>query len=172
MGIKISITIIVFASIVWISSIIMDYSIVVPLSKPAPSQRYKLEKGDIFNPLKNYDFGKGRWTAYLIISRTDFSDLPPALKKGRYLKTTDIELLRQIRDVWKFVYTGGDVGTVESVIYFINDDKIVFQSGIVVDKERVGLQDKTYGWLEASDGLAIVECLQRFKKIDFPIVLL
>jgi len=77
------------------------------------------KRGDVVNPLGRFDFDDGSWDVYLVIGLNDFKDLHPSIKKATCLKTDDIELLRQMKERWFFVYSGGDMATVESSIFFL-----------------------------------------------------
>jgi hypothetical protein len=169
---RIIIVCVLLVVIVWTLSLITGCSIIITVTKPEPFKTFEFKKGDIVNPLKSFDFDKGNWVAYLVISRNDFENLHPAIKKAKCLKIKDGKLLKQMQDKWYFVYTGGDVATVESAIYFFKDGKLVFKSCITLDKELIGLQNRDYGWLDPKNSAAIIESCKSFKKLYLPIIFL
>jgi hypothetical protein len=91
------------------------------------------------------------------------------MPKGQRLKTNDIALLKQMQKEWRFIYTEGDVATVESEIILCHNGKQVFRSGIVLSKARQGLQNRQYGWLEASPNGILTDQCKKFEKIYFPV---
>lgn len=160
-----------FASI-WALSLITGCALIIPITKPEPNKAFELQKGDIINHLKSFDFNTGNWVAYLVISRSDFESLPATIRKARCLKIKDIKVLKQMQSDWNFVYTGGDMATVESEIYFFNNGKLVLKSGIVLNKETIGLQNRDYGYLEPKDSTLIIKSFKEFKKVYLPIIFL
>lgn len=171
---KISLIIICVSIILWITSILTGYVIVIKTSPVLAEYTIEnnLTKGDTVQPLKNVNFTKGDCRVYLITSIDDYKQLNNVIKKSTCLETEDFELINRIKNEWKFKYEGGDMVTVDSHIYFVQNGKIVFYSGIVLDKETEGLQSKTYGWLEPLSKNALSNCCKDFKKVYFPIVLL
>lgn len=156
-----------FAS-VWALNLIIGSTLIIPITKPEPNKAFELQKGNIINPLKSFDFNTGNWVAYLVISRSDFESLPATIRKARCLKIKDIKALKQLQSEWNFVYTGGDMATIESEIYFFNNGKLVLKSGIVLNKESIGLQNRDYGYLEPKDSTLIIESFKEFKKVYLP----
>ena len=75
-----------------------------------------------------------------------------------------------MKQKWIFTYTEGDVATVESGIYFYCDNKLVLESGIVLDKYREGLQSEKFGWIEPIDPFELSNICKQFKRVYWPIV--
>jgi hypothetical protein len=146
---------------------------VLPYSKPQKTTNWNVCKpGSLVEPLKNMDFSQGKCAAYILISRDDFKDLSKAIKKKKVLFTKSAFLLKRMQDAFKFNYTGGDIATVESVLYIFNKDKLVFESPIIIDEESVGLQSREYGWIEAKNGKKIISVIQKFEVYNYPLLLL
>jgi hypothetical protein len=145
-------------------------TVVIPLSGYKAGAHTAVRKGEIVSPLKQLDFKKGRWVAYLVIAPADYGDLNPAIGKISCLWSEDAELFRSMQEQWNFKYTGGDLATVSSALYFVRDGKIEFESGIVIDKEREGLQGSEYGWLEPVEKHVLSDSLRRFKRVYWPVV--
>ncbi len=158
--------------VVWVLNLTTGCTLIIPVTKAEPNKSIEMKKGDIINPLKSFDFNTGNWAVYLTISRSDFESLPATIRKARCLRTKDMKTLKQMQSEWNFVYTGGDVATVESEIYFFNNDKLVFKSGIVLNKETIGLQNREYGYLEPQDSTLIIKSFKEFKKVYLPIIFL
>ncbi|WP_374163611.1 hypothetical protein [Arcticibacter sp. MXS-1] len=155
-----------------IISVIAGYTLVIPISRSEQLDSQVLVKGDTINIFKKVDFSKGDWSVYINLSRNDFENLSPAIKKTSCLKTSDIKVLERIRNQWNFVYSGTDIATAESIIYIFKNNKLVFKSGIVLDKDRQGLQNSTYGWMEATEPGVLAETCKNFKKVYWPIIFL
>ena len=164
----------IFAFIIEGISMITGYTLVIPyLGSHTDSRVFKqLKKGDKINVFENLDFSKGNCKAYLVISRSDFNDLNKSIKKATCLKTTDKVLLQEMKKNLLFTYTDGDVATVESAIYIYCDNKLVFESGIVLDKYSEGLQSKYWGWITPVQPNLLSSYCKQFKRVYWPIVFL
>jgi hypothetical protein len=149
----------------------IDCTLVIPVSSYR-STNLPLKVGDKVNFFNNFDFSKGHWSAYIVLNRYDYKDLDPAIKKAGCLKTTDISLLQKMKQQWNFVYTGADMATVQSAIYIFRDNKLVFESGIVLDKVNQGLQSEMAGFTHTEKPNALTESCAAFKKVYWPVVIL
>jgi hypothetical protein len=144
---------------------------VFPLSD-YPSKTGTFTKGETFSPLKSFDFDSGDWTVYLCLSHDDFPELHPSVTRAIGFKSTDIDLLKKAQESWRFTYSGGDMATVTSEIYFVRDGKLVFKTGIVIDKSIEGLQSQEFGWVEPKAKNAITDFVKQFERVYWPIVFL
>lgn len=129
----------------------------------------KLNSGDQIKPLDNLNFDEDRWSSYIIVDNNDRTDLNSQLPNTTILYTADLALLKELKSKWSFTYTGGDMTTVKSYIIFFKNGHKMFESGIVLDKSRLGLQSSQYGWLENPD---IIFQLKKFHKLNWPIIIL
>jgi hypothetical protein len=146
-------------------------TLVIPLSEYKIQGHPGIKKGQIVNPLQRLDFEKGKWAAYLVVNPADRGDLNPAFKKASCYRSDDVELFNRMKKKWDFTYTSGDVATVSSALYFVRDGKIEFESGIVLDKNREGLQNGEYGWLEPVVQQVLSGHLRHFKRVYWPVVI-
>lgn len=146
-------------------------TLVIPLSKYKSQVHPGMIKAQIVSPLQRLDFGKGKWVAYLVILPEDYGDLNPAFKKISCFKSEDVELFDRMKKNWEFTYTSGDVATVSSAIYFVKDGNIEFESGIVIDKNREGLQGEECGWLEPVEQHVLTDHLRHFKRFYWPVLI-
>jgi hypothetical protein len=144
------------------------YPLVFDFSKKINFAEIKLQKGDTIKPFEKFNFDKGSWVAYLFLNN-DNTNLSSEMPKGKCFKTTNINVLKQMQDEWKFLYSGGDVATIESSIILYNNGKKVFESGILIDENSQGLQSRQFGWLE---GLNLIKTCKQFEKIYSPILIL
>lgn len=150
----------------------LDRNIVIETSNYYPIYvQNKYNIGDTVQPLLRYDLTKGEWKSYIVISPDDFASLSKNIKKGRCFSTSDLALLNQMKNRWRFKYTGGDMTTVSSQIYLLHDNKIVFKCGIIIDENMEGLQSKYFGWIEAHNN-EITAIIKQYQKIKSPIILL
>jgi hypothetical protein len=130
--------------------------------KPSVAHIYK--QGDHVFPLKAFDFDHGNWTVYVALSSDDYGDLAPGITRTRCLKTKDRELMKHMAATWEFTYTAGDMATLESSIYFVKDDKVVFESGILISRNNEGMQSEEYGWLEPVNKTTISAAISKFER--------
>jgi hypothetical protein len=137
-------------------------TLVIPLSGSKAREHPGIKKGQIVKPLQGLDFGKGKWVAYLVIVPADYSDLNPMFKKVSCYRSEDAGLFNRMKNKWNFISTSGDVATVSSALYFVRDGKIEFESGIVLDKNREGLQNGEYGWLEPVEQQVFLRAFETF----------
>ncbi len=152
-------------------SLATGITLVIPISEYKAPEHPGLKKGQIVNPLQRMDFKSGNWVACLVIVPSDYRNLHPAFKKVTCFKSDDLELFERMKKKWNFVYTAGDVATVQSAIFFLKDGKIEFESGIVIDKNWEGLQDGEYGWLEPVEEHALSDHLKHFKRFYWPVLI-
>ncbi len=120
------------------------------------------------NPFKGFNFDSDdNWKLYIVFKGNDLDELSEGIKKANYLYTSDKEHLKNIKNRWDFKCTEGDMATVESRIVLLKNGNNVFQSGIVVNDNRSGLQSKNFGWVESN---IILEDLKFFKRSYSPII--
>lgn len=169
---KIAIILLFFLGLFWISSLVSGYVIIIPVSKYT-EKLIEFKQSDTINPLASLDLSKGKWKAYLVLSKDDYNDLNSSLtRRTNVLKTSNIEVLKMMQKKWLFKYTSGDMATVESNFYLFNGEKLVFVSGIILDEQKVGLQNKEFGWLEPINRDEILNDFKEFKRVYWPIIFL
>ena len=127
---------------------------------------------DIINPISHIDFDNGNWCIYLVMESSDIRDLPPNIKKSICLVLTDQDVIRNIKQYWRFTCTGGDMATVDSYVFFVKDGTVQFKSGIVINEFNPGLQDLNYGWITPIDKTEFLKLLSNFKRKIFPVVIM
>ncbi len=123
-------------------------------------------------PLQTFDFQKGSWAVYLVLSNEDkknFQKIIPSMERN-VLCTNDRKVLEDIKKV-PFRKTGGDMATVTSYLCVEENNQVVATLPIAITEQYCGFQLRGYGWLEASSS-NMKEHLQQFKPVYFPIVLL
>jgi hypothetical protein len=157
----------------WLLSALTGRSLIVLLSRDdTKSEHLDVKPGTVVQPLAHLNFTSGTWAAYVVVSTSDFAQLPPELRKANCFRTTDVRLLQQMQREWQFVSTGGDMATVESTIYFFRDRQLVSQSGLVLDPKSVGLQSSRLGWLKSTNEARVRESISRFTPVLSPVVVL
>lgn len=155
-------------------SLITGRSLVLPIfeANKTPRVNIKGKPGDNIDVFSNFDFTKDDWKAYLLISSDDFADLHPLIKKRSCLKTTDRRLLDQMKKTWKFKITEGDIATVGSELVLFKNGKLVFKTGIVLDKNAQRLQNEEYGEMIPVNNLGVINSCKQFKRVYWPVVFL
>jgi len=175
MGKLLKITGVIFIGFVLVSIAcsIMGYTLVIPLSQNNLDKTAATFKaGRQLNPFAGFDFTKGDWQAYIVISPSDLTDLHPSIPNHGCLKTSDRKVLIRMQKDWKFKANGWDMATVQSTFYLVRNHKVMFESGIVLDKQRQGLQNPQYGWMEPVPTAGIINTCKQFKTVYWPIVFL
>lgn len=167
---KIIIIILIIISITWALSIVTGYSLVFWTEKYEPINKgYQI--GDTIQPFKDFDFTKDNWKVYLVLSRESYFNLHDSINKVICLKTSDRYLLEKMKTSWKFIYQEADVATVTNSIFLLRNGKIVFSSGIIIDKNTEGLQSREFGWIKPIESNALSESCKQFKRVYFPIII-
>lgn len=166
---------IIFGSLYGIAVYAGFTGLVIPLSQfgeqSLPSH-YSPPKGTKVNPLKSFDFDDGDWAVYVNFDPYDLAGLPSSIPKAIGLKSTDKSLMKHIQRTWRFTYTGSDMATITSAIYFVRNGKLVFDSGIDINAAIEGLQGPEYGWIEPDDKNALSNYVKTFERVYWPIVLI
>ncbi len=151
--------------------VFLGFPLVLEFSKVAEQIEILYKKGDIVQPVKDVNF-VDNCAIYIVLSRSDYKDLHQSISKRRVLACFDKKTINQLQQEFKFIYTDGDMATCESSIYIFNDKKLIFKSSIVLDKNLVGLQGQQFGWIEACNSNKLIDIIQRFKPVYYPIVIL
>ncbi|TFF34805.1 hypothetical protein [Mucilaginibacter psychrotolerans] len=152
---------------------VTGYTLVIPLSQNNLDKTAGAVKaGQQLNPFAGFDFTKGNWQAFIVVSPSDFTDLHPSIQHHGCIKTGDRKVLMRMKKDWKFRAIGGDMATFQSTFYVVRNHKVMFESGIVLDKQRQGLQNPQYGWMEPVDAAEIISTCKQFKAVYWPIVFL
>lgn len=122
-------------------------------------------------PFQQFDFMQGGYTAYVVIGFSDQTNLWPGFPHTRVLKSSDTQVLNQLRSC-EFSNTGNDSLTIESHLYILKNDSLVYKSGVVLDTEYEGIQYESMGWSESKRKGQLAKIISQFKKELSPIVFL
>lgn len=143
------------------------YPLVIRKSKFKEMNLGRIEEE--FNPLAGFNFNDGKWTVYLIIDPSDFPKLSSKIEPYKLWKTESVTILQEMQLAWNFRPTGGDVATATSALIVVHDGVIVFESGLVVDKNLIGIQSEKFGWAEPTDTLEFLNSLSHLNRVWLPI---
>lgn len=170
---RITIFFLIFIICISTLSYLTGYSLVLPttLGKKVRLNE-KVKPGKQLAVFSKFDFSKDKWKAYIIIGHDDFEDLNAGITKGSCLKTTNRDVLEEMKRTWKFKITDGDVGTVESDFYLFQNGKLVFKTGIILSKNGQRLQNEEYGEMVPIDPTAMIKTGKQFKSVYWPVVIL
>jgi hypothetical protein len=155
----------------WIFSLITGYTFVYIPYKGIPKAK-QYAKNEVIPVLEELNFNDGKWDAYLSFSRLDLKELEGIIPKRTCLKLSDIRILMKMKKDWNMVFTGGDIATAESCIFFTKNGEVVFRSEIVVNKYSEGLQSPAFGWIEPVKPGIIMQYCKEFNPVYWPIVIL
>lgn len=149
------------------------HPLVINSKKEVDYKPHKLiSKGEIVNVLENHDFDSGKWEMYLIIAESDKVSISKDIPNGNIFKTEDKNLLKEMKKNCRFIYEKSDIATIESEIFLLKNENIVFRGGIVLDENMQGLQLANYGWLKVSSRKALSKYCKRLNRVYSPIVIL
>ena len=92
----------------WVLSLVTGYTFVFIPYKGIPKTK-QYYKGDVISVLEELDFNDGKWSAYLNFSMLDLNELKGVVPKRNFLKLSDVEILKNMKDEWNMIFTGGDI---------------------------------------------------------------
>jgi len=168
---KVIITVLSLVVISFLFTLLFGYSLVVNPNEKLDLAEMNCEDGEI-NPFDSFNFSEGSWKMYVQINSSDINELPESIRRVNCLKTTDINVLQNIKNNWNFSCSeGADASTVESKVYLLKDGEVVFESGIVISEAIEGLQNSSFGWIHSNEQLISKE-LAKFDRVYSPIVFL
>jgi hypothetical protein len=127
--------------------------------------RTQIQKGDTLSLFSDFNFDDGEWQAFVVFSKEDQAHLPPTIPRATCLQTSDNQLLRRIKEKWRFTVSGGDMATVTSGFYLQRNGETVFSSGLVLDSTIQGFQNREFGWADAVPGCYISDEIMEFHRV-------
>jgi hypothetical protein len=164
---------VIVVAVLCIGSFLSGYSLVITTSDKNDMVATKpAQKGQTLNVLNGLDLNQGAWKVYLVIDSDDWTRLPAEIPRRSCLVLSDLSTIKDMKTAWRFRISGGDTATVTSAIYFVRDGKVQWQSGIVLDQEREGLQSSALGWLEPLELGVIRQYAKYFRPVYLPFVIL
>jgi hypothetical protein len=155
--------ILILLLVIIISSILYfaDFFPVILISKKTTLPKNFVLKGK-FNPIENLDLNK-KTVAYLVFSQDDLNSLPKKMRRSKVLICKDNTILTKIKSIFFFSKLEGDMSTCESQIIIYNDGKKILQSGILISKNLLGLQNEITGWCESRHRPVLTNLFSEFK---------
>ena len=120
----------------------------------------------VINPLKDVDMNDAK--AFLILSLDDWSELPEGMPARRVLVCKDAEVLQQLKDVFSFEISGGDMCTAESELWVYSHDTLKLMTNIVIEQNCIGIQNELTGWAEAVNQEQLCRLFSQFKPYRWP----
>ena len=120
----------------------------------------------VINPLKDVDMNDAK--AFLILSLDDWSELPEGMPARRVLVCTDAEALQQLKNNFSFEISGGDMATAESELWVYSHDTLELMTNIVIEQNRIGIQNELTGWAEAVNQEQLCRLFTQFKPYRWP----
>jgi hypothetical protein len=89
----------------------LGYSVVI-CRQEAAARVYAFHPGQIVNPIRDFNFSDGEWTAYVIFSNDDRSMLPAGIINSTVIRCSDRFILKELQDQVEFEYLDADIATV------------------------------------------------------------
>ena len=72
---------------------------------------------------------------FLHFDRNDLKELPKEIPHHNILYTDNANIIKKLSENFKFICTGGDMATCESIIYILAGDTLVYKTNIVVSDD-------------------------------------
>jgi hypothetical protein len=153
-------------------SIALYHPFIINISSEINSQDFKnSKKGDEIAVFDTFDFDSGNWAMYLCLSKDDKNELSPDMQFKTFSKTNNKKILQEIKKNWRFEVTESDISTVESEIILCRNQRIMFRSGIILDKDIQGLQSQQFGWIQTKNKKSLSKYCKNFQRVYSPILL-
>jgi hypothetical protein len=168
---KILYAILILGALTIAMQLLVGFPLVIVSSEVSvtPTVSDTLKKDDVIEPIKNIDISSGNNSVYILFSRDDFKELPANIPHKKLIKIDEADILKEFQNQFRFSYSGGDMATMESTIFFFNNGNLIFKSKLLIGKERVGLQNQ-FGWIEAIEPSKLIEIIGKSKPVYSPIV--
>jgi hypothetical protein len=142
----------------------------LPISmQETPSHSYQWSRDERQNPLQQFDFSQGNWSAVIVLSMEDRMHKPCGYAYGNVLCTSDPAVLKQLQQV-QFTVSEADVSTVTSGLFLLKDGKRMFGTGIVLEDVTEGMQSRDFGWISPVDVGALHRVCGQFRRSWLPVV--
>ena len=107
-------------------------------------------------------------SVYLVISPSDQDELPQQLQRSTVLCASREDVVKGFAEAAVFKRTVGDMATAESMLYIVNNNKVIYKTPIVVSSTCIGIQNSQLGWCEAVDPESLVNELTQFDTSCYP----
>ena len=128
---------------------ITGFSLIIDLNSKLNVDKIKCSNNSI-NPFEKFDFeSDDKWEVHLVFDIHDIKKLPKDITKVNYLMTSDISVLKSMKNNWNFKCSNGDMATVTSKILLKKNDLVVFEAGILMNDDIQGLQSEDFGWVQS-----------------------
>lgn len=124
--------------------VLLGHSVVI-FPQELPPRDYAYQSGQKVNPLEEFNFSDGKWTAFVVFSDDDRSRLPTGIENSRVIRCDDKHVLQEMQNQLEFHDSGGDMTTVASRIVLYKNDRLMFDSGLVVETGMEGFQSRDFG---------------------------
>jgi len=129
-----------------------------------PDQVFKLKDIPELKSSKNM-------AVYITLTQEDRKNLSPTIPKWKVLKSDNTALIHDLLNC-NFRYNNSDVSTIQSKMYVYSDNVLVFESEISLDKNSLGLQNRTTGWTTPVDNNHLLTIISQFDRYKLPILIL
>lgn len=168
---KIIFLVLLLILITGVTFVSLGHSVVI-CRQELPVINYAFKSGQTVNPLEEFDFSDGKWTAFVVFSNDDRPYLPAGIKNSTVIRCDDKVVLKELQNQLEFHYSGGDMTTVVSRMLLFKNDLLMFDSGLVVEPGMEGLQSRDFGWIENKNPGSLARILSKFQRVWSPLVVL
>ena len=165
---------------IWITTITISilmcykwrgYPFVIKISSKVKLQHNEIMIDSAGNPFSSLDSIRKSNVVYLILDDSDFKGLNDHIPRYKVLRSTSQNTIKELKSL-NFKITNGDMATVSSRIIIKQNDKIIYESGIILDQNTLGIQNKEFGWVEPQRPDLFIEIFKDFEKVMMPIVII
>ena len=110
-------------------------------------------------------------SVYIIWDSYDVKNLPKEIPRHKILYTKNNYLIKRLLQV-PFLYTGGDMSTLNSRLVIIQDGYKLYESRIILSREDVGLQNNITGWIVPEKKNDLISIISKFNKYKYPFLII
>lgn len=110
-------------------------------------------------------------SVYIIWDSYDVKNLPKEIPHHKILYTKNNYLIKRLLQV-SFLYTGGDMSTLNSRLIIIQDGYKLYESQIILSKEDIGLQNNITRWIVPEKKNDLISIISKFNKYKYPFLII
>lgn len=158
--------IVILIAIAYLSiKLTMGFPIILESNAVSDKMNSTFQVGDTIHLLEDKEIDE----IYIWTVKDDYNELPSSYSPEKLKKITDISTINEIKKNLNFIYTGADVSTCESKVFFFCKNKLIFKSNFLMSSSKFGMQNR-FGWIESVDQKELIRLLSKATTVNRPII--